>query len=108
VGVIDETGSELMQIRSRAPGSRRFGMLAAIDLIEIGITCFDRHLAAIGHRVARIDRKIQDSAFKFWTIGLDRSHASAPHNLDRDVLADASSFCDWRRASSAAARRSIS
>jgi hypothetical protein len=66
-------------------------MLAAIGVIEIGIAGFDRHLAAIGHRVARIDRKIQDNAFKFWTVGLDRPHAGAPHNLDRDVLADAPS-----------------
>src|SRR5207302_9376355 len=43
----------------------------AITLVEKGVAGFECQLAAVAHRVARIDREVQQRAFEFIGIDLD-------------------------------------
>ena len=47
-----------------------------------------RELAAVGHRVARIDHEIDDHLLELREIGLHRPEVALRHDVERDPLAD--------------------
>ncbi len=66
---------------------RRDRIFLGESIVHIGIRCLDRQLAAVRHRVARIDRKVDDSIFKLNAVGQDLPKASREHSLYIDGLA---------------------
>ena len=69
------------------PG-RDLGLRSGIGLVEIGIGGLDRELAAVRHRVAGVDREVQDRALELVGIGEAAPQAARQHGLDRDLLAE--------------------
>ena len=64
------------------------GILPAIAVVEIGVACLDGQLAAFRHGVAGIHREVENGGFELGRVGLDRPHAAAADNLERNVLAE--------------------
>ena len=53
----------------------------------MGIGGFDGELAAVGHRVARVDGDVDDGILELLRIGMDRPQAGCGDHLDMDGLA---------------------
>ena len=62
--------------------------LAAIAVVEIGVAGLDGQFAAFRHGVAGVHRKIENGGFEFGSVGLDRPHAAAADDLERNVLTE--------------------
>ena len=60
---------------------------AAIGVVEVGVGGLDRELAALGHCVPRVDRKVHQDGFQLGRIGLDRPQAAAADHLEFDFFA---------------------
>ena len=65
-----------------------FGLRGGVFFIEMNIRGFDRQLAAIRHRVARIDGEIEDRELELIGIGMRPPNAAAQNGFDRDLLAE--------------------
>ena len=61
-----------------------FLVRAGISLVEEGVGGLDCHPAAIRHRVARVDRKVDNRAFQLAAVGGDRPETTGKHRLDLD------------------------
>ena len=48
------------------------------------VLCLDGQLSAIGHRVAGIDREVDDCIFELVRIGFDRPQARGEHGFHFD------------------------
>ncbi len=59
-------------------------VFGGVAVVEIAIRRLDRQLAAVGHRVARIDREIDDGAFQFVLIDFRRPESAGKHSLKFD------------------------
>src|ERR1700688_2450950 len=58
-----------------------------IALIEINICGFKRELPALGHRIARVDRQIDDGDLELIWIDIRAPQSAAGDGFDRDLLA---------------------
>ncbi len=63
-----------------------FGVGSRVGLIDIGVHRFHGQMPAVGHRVSRIDRKVQDRGLQRIGIRLDLPEPGTPHRLDGDGL----------------------
>src|SRR5258708_38073901 len=63
-----------------------FRIGAAIILVEKCIAGFDRELAAVGHGVASVYGKVEQSGAELVGVDLHRPHAGAAHGLNLDCL----------------------
>ena len=57
---------------------RHLGVHAGIGLVEIGVLGFDREPAAVRHRVARVDRQVEDRGLELVGIDQRRSRRRRP------------------------------
>ena len=60
-------------------------MGGGIAIVEMGVLRLDRQLSAIRHRVARIDREIQDHVLELIGVGVDPPQPASQHRLKDDV-----------------------
>ena len=67
---------------------RQIGMHRAIGLVEIAVGGLDGQLAALRHRVARIDGEIDQRVFELVGIGKDVPQPARQHGFDRDRFAE--------------------
>ena len=102
VGLVVKNGSNARSITSRAhagagiadreqhilAGGKSVAVGRDIGLVEIGVGGLDRQAAAVGHRVARVDREIEDRVFELVGIDRDLPQSAGEHGLDGDGLAD--------------------
>ena len=58
-----------------------------IAFIEINICGFKRELAALGHRIPRVDRKIDDGDFELIWVDIRAPQSAAEDGFDRDLFA---------------------
>ena len=65
----------------------RLGELIDIGFIQIAIRCLDRHPAAIGHRVAGVQHKIEDRVFQLVCVGKGVPETARQHSLKRHRFA---------------------
>ena len=68
------------------PGSD-LGVRGGIAIVEISIRRLDRQPAAVRHRVARVDREVEQHVLELVGIDARLPQAAGEHGLDRDVLA---------------------
>ena len=64
------------------------GSGADIFLVDKHIGGFDGELAAVRHRVARVDGQIDERRFEVIGVDLDPPEAGSPDSLDVDRLAE--------------------
>ena len=62
-------------------------MLSAICLVEIRVTRLNGKFATLGHRVPRIERKIEQRQFHFRGVNLDFPKARPANGLELYVFA---------------------
>ena len=65
-----------------------FRILPRIGFVEISVRRFDRELAAIRHRIAGIDRDIQDRALELLCVGTGLPQTTRGNRLDLDQFAE--------------------
>ena len=63
-------------------------VLRGVRIVECGVSGFDRHGAAVGHRVARVDREIHDDLLDLVWIGACGREVVRQVRLELDVLGD--------------------
>jgi hypothetical protein len=61
--------------------------LSAIDFVEVGIAGFYGQFAPFRHGIPGVQPEIENNGLEFGEIGLDRPHASAADDFERDVFA---------------------
>jgi hypothetical protein len=67
---------------------RDFFICRAVALVEEAVRGFDRQLAAIGHRIARVDRDVENRALELVAIHRDPPEPAREDRLDSDTLAE--------------------
>jgi len=63
-------------------------VLRGIGIIEMGIRGLDRQTASFPHRIARIDREIEDCRLELRSIHMDTPQSAREHRLHSDRLAE--------------------
>ena len=63
-------------------------MHAGVTIVEMNVAALDRQLAAIGHRVARVERKVEQRGGEL--VGIDHRGPGVlgEHRRDLDMLAE--------------------
>ena len=70
-----------------APG-RALAARGDVVFVELDVLGLDRQPPAVGHRVARVGREVEDHALDLRLVGLDRREAGRDPHADADVVAD--------------------
>ena len=76
-----------MAIITYRPGYRR-PMLRGVIVVDLDVGGFERQRAALGHRVAGVDRQIEQDLVDLAGIGEHRAERRRRADDERDVLAD--------------------
>ena len=101
IGLVVKNGSNALAITSGVmpvpvsvtqmqiywPG-RDLALLRRIGVVEVRVAGFDRKLAALRHRVARVDREVQDRAFELVRVAQRGPEPAGGDDFEADGLAD--------------------
>ena len=67
---------------------RHSDVLRGVGIVEVGIRGLDRQAASLAHRIARIDREIEDGRLELRGIGVDTPEPAREHRLHSDRLTE--------------------
>ncbi len=65
---------------------RHSDMLCGVGIVEVGIGGLDGQAAPLLHRIARIDREIDNCSFELRGVGVDTPEPARKHRLHSDRL----------------------
>ena len=88
-GMLPVTGQETFGPYYPVTGPRGhdLDLTRRIDVIKVDIRGFNREFAAFGHRIACVDRQIDDSDLKLVGVDIGAPQATAKDRLDRHLFA---------------------